>query len=120
MCDQVGRYGINSRISAVAYDPVQSLMAVGTSETKFGSGQIYVFGRQRVSVVFLLPRQASCRALQFSADKLICFDSKDQIIVYSLESKTSEATFSAPGHMTAVTSDPCLDFAFLGLQNGKF
>jgi hypothetical protein len=29
--DDIDRYGINSQIGSIAYDPVQSLLAVGTS-----------------------------------------------------------------------------------------
>lgn len=45
--------------SSLAYDPVQLLLAVGTKETTFGSGQIYVFGQSRVQLTFTLPRRAS-------------------------------------------------------------
>lgn len=40
--DDRSRYGINSQISCMSYDPVQSLLAVGTNESKFGSGRVYV------------------------------------------------------------------------------
>ncbi|RYP73453.1 hypothetical protein DL771_003625 [Monosporascus sp. 5C6A] len=40
--DDRSRYGINSQISCMAFEPVQSLLAVGTNESKFGSGRIYV------------------------------------------------------------------------------
>lgn len=48
--DDIARYGINSQISTLAYEPVQSLLAVGTNESQFGGGQIYVFGKDRVSL----------------------------------------------------------------------
>ncbi|OJJ39242.1 hypothetical protein ASPWEDRAFT_36989 [Aspergillus wentii DTO 134E9] len=116
--DDVARCGINSQISAIAYDPVQSLLAVGTSDTQFGSGQIYVFGQRRVCVVFTLPRKASAKFLQFSADKLISVDSKNEICVYSLESKQMLVSYAPPSHVTALLTDPSLDYAFIGLQSG--
>ncbi|KAL6721017.1 Lethal(2) giant larvae sro7 [Lecanora helva] len=117
--DEVIRYGINSQVSTLAYDPVQSLLAVGTKDTKFGSGQIYVFGQKRVSTVFNLPRKASVRILQFCADKLVCVDSKNDLSVYSLETTRILGSYAPPGLITALVTDPTLDFGLVGLQNGE-
>ncbi len=103
----------------MSYDPVQSLLAVGTGESKYGSGQIYVFGQKRVSVTFNLPRKASVTALRFVADKLVSIDSKNELNVFSLESKRRLASHASPGTVTALTTDPSLDWAFIGLQNGQ-
>ncbi|PGH18117.1 hypothetical protein AJ79_00745 [Helicocarpus griseus UAMH5409] len=119
MLDDVARYGINSRISALAYDPVQSLLAVGTSETQYGSGQIYIFGQERVSAVFTLSRKASVNILQFCVDKIISVDSKNEICVFSLEKRTRLAAYTPPGHVTALLTDPSLEYAFIGLQSGE-
>ncbi|EEH20047.2 hypothetical protein PABG_02306 [Paracoccidioides brasiliensis Pb03] len=116
--DDVARYGINSRISALAYDPVQSLLAVGTSETQYGSGQIYIFGQERVSAVFTLPRKASVKVLQFCTDKIVSVDSKHELCVFSLEKRTQLAAYTPPGHVTALLTDPSLEYAFIGLQSG--
>lgn len=115
---QFARCGINSQISAIAYDPVQSLLAVGTSDSQFGSGQIYVFGQRRVSVVFSFQRKASAKFLQFCADKLVSVDSRNEANVYSLETKKLIVSYTPPGQITALLTDPSLDYAFLGLQNG--
>ena len=118
--DDLARYGINSQISTLAYDPVQSLLAVGTRSTQFGAGQIYIFGRKRIQVIFQLPRPgASVQTLQFCADKLICLDSKHDISVYSLEAKRLLASHSPPGAVTVLCSDPMLDYALLGMQTGE-
>ena len=111
---------MNSQISAIAYDPVQSLIAVGTSDTQFGSGQIYIFGQRRVLVTFEFPRKASARFLQFCADKVISIDSKNEICVFSLESRRMVVSYAPPGQATALLTDPSLDYAFIGLQNGEF
>ncbi|KAI9786534.1 MAG: Lethal(2) giant larvae protein 1 [Peltula sp. TS41687] len=116
--EEFARYGINSQISTLAYDPVQSLLAVGTKESAYGNGQIYVFGRKRVSATFTLPRKASVRVVRFCADKLMVIDSKNEMILYSLETQTSLANYIPPSPVTAVTTDPSLDWAFLGMQNG--
>ncbi|KAH8692686.1 putative snare-dependent exocytosis protein [Talaromyces proteolyticus] len=117
--DQYARYGVNSRISALAYDPVQSLIAVGTSDSQFGSGQIYVFGQRRVSVVFNLPRKGSAKFLEFCADKLISVDSKSELCLFSLEAKRMLVSYAPPSHVSAIATDPSVGYVLLGLQNGE-
>lgn len=117
--DDAARYGVNSQISALAYDPVQSLLAVGTSETKFGSGQIYIYGQRRICVVFTFPRKASARFLQFCGDKLVSVDSRNDICVYSLRTRRMLVSYAAPSYTTALLTDPSLDYAFIGLQSGE-
>jgi syntaxin-binding protein 5 len=116
---KIRNYGINSKITQIAFDPVQSLIAVGTSESKFGNGQIYVFGQNRVEVVLPLPRQASVKILQFCAEKLLCVDSKNDLSVFSLESKKLINAHSPPAKITALHTDPTLDYALLGTQHGE-
>ena len=117
--DQIARYGVNSQIACLAYDPVQSLLAVGTKRTQFGPGQIYIFGRGRIQATLQLPtRGANVHTLQFCADKLLCLDTKHDISVYSLELKRLLTSHSPPGVVTALCSDPMLDYAFLGMQTG--
>lgn len=99
---------------------MQSLIAVGTSDSQFGSGQIYVFGQRRVSVVFNLPRKASAKFLQFCADKLISVDSKSELSVYSLETSQTLVSYAPPSHVSSVATDPSIDYVVLGLQNGKY
>jgi syntaxin-binding protein 5 len=115
---QIRNFGLNSQISQIAYDPVQSLIAVGTNDSKFGPGQIYVFGQKRVEVVLPLPNRASVKILQFCADKILCVDSRNDLQVYSLEAKRLVNAHSPPAKITALHSDPTLDYALLGTQNG--
>ncbi|TKA72922.1 hypothetical protein B0A55_06855 [Friedmanniomyces simplex] len=118
--DDLARFGINSQVSCLAYDPVQSLLAVGTKSSQYGPGQIYVFGRQRVQVTLPLSRSgANVTTLQFVAEKLVCLTSKHEISVYSLELRKLLASHSPPGVVTAMCTDPMLDYALLGLQTGE-
>ena len=102
----------------MAYDPVQSLLAIGTNESQFGRGKIYIFGQKRVCVTFTPSRPASVKTLQFSSQRLISIDSKNDITVYDLSTKRRESSYSPPGRITATTSDSMLDYVFIGLQNG--
>jgi syntaxin-binding protein 5 len=116
---KIRNYGLNSKVTQVAYDPVQSLLAIGTSESKYGPGQIYVFGQKRVEVVLSLPkRSASVKILQFCADKLLCVDSQNDLSVFSLETKKLINAHTLPGKITALHSDPSIDYALLGTQHG--
>ena len=116
--DDIDRYGINSQIGSIAYDPVQSLLAVGTKDSKFGPGQIYIFGRGRVAVTLDLPQRASAKQIQFCADKLVCLDSKNDLSFYSLEAKKLIGSHSPPGVATCIATDPALDYALIGMQSG--
>ncbi|KAF7883079.1 hypothetical protein EAF00_011568 [Botryotinia globosa] len=116
--DDLDRFGINSQIGSLAFDPVQSLLAVGTNETTFGSGQIYIFGQKRVQVKLALPRRASVKALQFCADRLISVDSKNEVIVWDLATAKKLAAYSPPGVVTTIVTDPMLDWCLIGLQTG--
>ncbi|KAF2738260.1 hypothetical protein EJ04DRAFT_459658 [Polyplosphaeria fusca] len=116
--DHVQSFGLNSQISQLTYDPVQALLAVGTNDSKYGPGQIYVFGQKRVAVVFPLPHRASVKILQFCADKLLCVDSKNDFQVFSLVSKRLLNAHALPAKITALHSDPTLDYALLGTQTG--
>ncbi|KAK3066896.1 Lethal(2) giant larvae sro7 [Teratosphaeriaceae sp. CCFEE 6253] len=118
--DDLARIGINSQVACLAYDPVQSLLAVGTRSSQYGPGQIYVFGQKRVQVTFPLPRAGvNVETLQFVADKLVCLTNKHEIVVYSLELKKLLANHSPPGAVTVMCTDPMLDYALLGTQTGE-
>lgn len=117
---QFGRYGVNSQISTFAYDPVQSLLAVGTNESQFGPGVVYIFGQKRVCVTLRPPRRASIKEIQFCADKLVVLDNKNDITIFSLETRRQVANYAPPGHVTCILTDPSLDYCFTGLSNGAF
>ncbi|KAF7544994.1 hypothetical protein G7Z17_g9525 [Cylindrodendrum hubeiense] len=118
MPDDQARYGINSQISCFAYDPVQSLLAIGTSESKFGPGKISVYGQRRVQKFIEPPRRTSFQFLQFSGARLISIDKKNELGVWDLD--TGERVFSlvVAGVVVSLAADPMLDWAFIGLQNG--
>ena len=69
-------------------------------------------------MTFSLPRKASVKVLQFCADKVVCVDSKNDLSIYSLVTTRIIATYAPPSHITALLTDPALDYALLGLQNG--
>ncbi|KAK5995628.1 Sodium protection 2-like protein [Cladobotryum mycophilum] len=121
--DDQARYGINSQVraffnSCFAYDPVQSLLAIGTSESKFGPGKIYVFGRQRIQKVLEPPRRSSFKSVQFSANRLVTLDAKNELGIWDLDTGARVAAQVIGGTVVSMVTDPMLDWAFVGLQNG--
>lgn len=120
--DDLARYGINSQVSALAYDPVQSLLAVGTRNSQYGPGQIYIFGRGRIQVALPLPQKGgptAVQTLQFCADKLVCLDSKHELSLFSIDRQELLVNHTIYGAVTALCTDPTLDYAFIGMQNGE-
>ena len=117
---QFARYGVNSQISTLAYDPVLSLLAVGTNDSKFGPGLIYVYGQNRVCSTFTTPRRSSIRQLHFCADKLVSLDSKNDVCVFSLQTGRTLASYAPPGNASTLFVDPGMDYCFIGLQNGGY
>lgn len=95
------------------------MLAVGTNDSQFGPGQVYVFGQRRVSVTFNLQGRASIREIQFCGEKLIVLDNKNHVSIFSLETRKRIATYSPPGQVTALLTDPSLDYCLTGLQNGE-
>lgn len=115
----LSHFGINSQLTRIACDPVQSLLAVGTRQSQFGNGRIYVFGAGRIQVHFDLPRKnAGVKWMSFCADRLVVLDDKGDLVVFALVERKLQSSYSPPGSVLAVACDPTLDFVLLGLQNG--
>lgn len=104
--------------SCLAYDPVQSILAVGTNETKFGKGQIYVFGRNRIQKFFVPSRPTSIKCIQFCANRLVSLDIKGELTIWDLD--TAKRVAGGPCGSAAITmaTDPMLDWAIVGHSNG--
>ncbi|KAI1869788.1 uncharacterized protein JN550_005769 [Neoarthrinium moseri] len=113
------RYGINSQISCIAYEPVQSLIAIGTRESKFGTGRIEVYGQSRVHKFLVPPRPCSFADLQFCANRLVSLDTKNEILIWNLDTGARVNGFHASGVVTCILTDPMLDWCFIGTANGE-
>ncbi|KAI2602662.1 lethal giant larvae like, C-terminal-domain-containing protein [Hypoxylon sp. NC1633] len=117
--DDRARYGINSQVSCIAYDPVQSLLAIGTNESKFGSGRISVFGQSRIQKLLVTSRSCSFADVQFCANRLVSLDTKNEVTVWDLDTGKKVTGFRAPGIVSCMVTDPMLDWCFLGVQSGE-
>ncbi|KAK3990967.1 Lethal(2) giant larvae protein SRO7 [Cladorrhinum sp. PSN332] len=117
--DEQSRYGINSQISCISYDPTQSLLALGTSPSPFSpSGKIYVFGspHNRINRTFVPSKPNTCiRQLSFVANRLVSLDSNNELAIWDLNSGEQVAKY-AYTKIAALVTDPGLDWAFVALQ----
>ena len=111
---EVCKQGVQGKITAVAYEQTQSLLAVASD-----AGDIHVFGQKQVEVVFTFDSRDHIKSLMFvKGIYLVAINSKDVIVVLSLYSKAILATVFAPGKVTCVETDPSLDWILIGLQSG--
>ncbi|EGV63012.1 Lethal(2) giant larvae sro7 [Yamadazyma tenuis] len=115
--DNLIQYGLKDHsILAVAYDPVQSLLAISTS-----NNEIRVIGQSTVEVVFELNSSSPIIDLRFiKGIYLVAVSATSTITIFSLYSKQILTNYSPPGSISSVTSDPGLDWIVIGLTNGSF
>lgn len=112
---ELQKYGIVGNVQSMAFDPIQSLMAVITH-----FNHIYIFGQSRVNVSFTLNSVSPIRDLKFiKGIYLIAIDSANTIYVISLLEKKVIHTCVAKIPITAYTCDYSLEFVFIGLKNGS-
>ncbi|KAK9453181.1 lethal giant larvae like, C-terminal-domain-containing protein [Dipodascopsis uninucleata] len=112
--EDLGRFGINGGISALAYDPVQSLLAAGTD-----SGRAYVFGQPGVEVEFdICPGRSIIYLRIVRSMYMIVVDGNNTITVVSFDTKEVVSTFTPSSPITAIETDAALDWLFVGLESG--
>lgn len=104
--------------SCVAYEPVQSLLAVGTNQSKFGPGRIYIFGIGRVQKFINPPSPRSISQLQWVANRLISLDNRGEVTVWNPDTAERIAGFVAGHGAVKLLTDPLLDWAFVGMNTG--
>ncbi|OWB55705.1 hypothetical protein B5S28_g1581 [[Candida] boidinii] len=112
--EELQSYGIAGKVRSLAYDPVQSLMAMITEYN-----EIHIFGQNRVSSIIKLQTVNSIRALRFvKGIYLVAIDNLSTIFVISLHSKKVIHTIIAKLPITAFETDYSIEFIFVGFRNG--
>lgn len=113
--DDLAQYGFSAKPVAVAFDPVQSLIAVSTV-----SGHIHVFGQDNVEVVLQIKQPLPINTLRIlKSVYLVAIDSRNVITVFNMESREEISSHALYGKVSSVTSDPSMDWLFVGLDNGQ-
>jgi syntaxin-binding protein 5 len=111
---KLARYGMQGQVSCLGYDPVQSLLAVGTKK-----GQVHVFGQHNVEVAFPVGSEPLKHIRFVKSVYLVTVDVENNVSVINLETKELVYQYSCHGVVTVVETDPSLDWLFLGLDNGQ-
>ncbi|CAN6603450.1 lethal(2) giant larvae protein homolog Sro77p [Trichomonascus vanleenenianus] len=115
--DDVARFGLSGAITDMAFDPVQSLLAIGTD-----AGKIHVFGQRNVEVVFTAAGGVGVpiKFLRIIRSLyLVAVDQRSRITVINMDTRELASQYDCPREVTALESDPSLDWLFLGLENGQ-
>lgn len=112
---ELQQYGIAGQVRSMAFDPVQSLMAVVTNYNT-----VYVFGQSRVNVSIPLNAVSNIRALRFiKGIYLVAIDAANTVFVISLHQKKVIHTCITRVPITSFVTDYSLEFVFVGLKNGS-
>lgn len=110
----VSTQGIKGKITTIAYDYTQSLMAVATT-----TSEVHIFGQKQVETVITLNTKTVVRTMKFvKGIYLVIVDAREAVMVFSLYSKKMLTTVYCPSKITCIEGDPSLDWILLGLQSG--
>ncbi|ORY86798.1 lethal giant larvae like, C-terminal-domain-containing protein [Protomyces lactucae-debilis] len=115
--DDLARYGIAGKILHVAYDQVQSLVAVATTH-----GAIHVLGQNGVEVVYVLPAGCTAHHLCLHRSHLTAIDQRNTLHTWLLEDcrdSRPAAVYALRGVVTAIHVEPSVDWLFLGMTDGS-
>ncbi|KAM3578975.1 Lethal(2) giant larvae sro7 [Umbelopsis sp. WA50703] len=110
----VACYGTPGVVTIAAWDPVQSLLAIGTR-----NGYIRIFGKG-ISSTLSIDKPAPIKHLVFQCGhaKLVVIDSKNILTVFDLETQHVSKTLAIRGYVTSAEIVPGSDWLFLGLADG--
>ncbi|KAF5103955.1 hypothetical protein DV451_001062 [Geotrichum candidum] len=100
---------------SMAFDPVQSLFAVGSE-----NGFIRVFGQHNVDVEFALAKPTPIEYLRIvKSAYLVAVDAARTITVFNMDTREEVSSHVLYSNVSAVASDPAMDWLFVGLENGQ-
>lgn len=112
--DNLGEHGIHSCVYAMAFDPVQLLLAV------LCDGEVVVMGERGVVVRLRVQHTGNpLITLKFVRGVfLVGVDTEDMIVVFLLHTYRILAHVRAPAAITSVESDPLVEWLVVGLATG--
>ncbi|KAG7700047.1 hypothetical protein KL932_000605 [Ogataea haglerorum] len=112
--EELQTYGVAGKVKTVAFDPLQSLMAIVSDYN-----HVHIFGQSRVSCALTLNTASAIRSLRFvKGVYLVAVDSLKTIFVISLAAKKVLHKIVTSGQITAFETDYSLEFIYVGFNNG--
>ncbi|KAH8553946.1 WD40-repeat-containing domain protein [Umbelopsis sp. PMI_123] len=110
----VATYGTPGPVTTIAYDPVQSILAIGTKK-----GCVKIFGKG-ISCTLCIEKPAPIKFLMFQSGhpKLAVVDSRNILTVFDLDTQRIFSTLAIRGYVTSIEMVPGADWLFLGLADG--
>ncbi|WCJ19895.1 transducin family protein / WD-40 repeat family protein [Euphorbia peplus] len=108
-------YGIPSSSSVLAFDPVQSLLAIGTMD-----GRIKVIGGDNVEGLIVSPKQLPFKNLEFLINQgfLVSITSENEIQVWDLEQRQLTSTLRWESNITAFSVICGSSYMYVGDEFG--
>ncbi|GAA6012247.1 hypothetical protein JCM8202_003257 [Rhodotorula sphaerocarpa] len=112
--------GLGMELTQIAYDPVQSILAVGTQQ-----GRIYVLGKPGVQLAWDTGYPSKIRHLAFRPGSgfLCAIDAKDTLYVYDLQRIDQgrphrDSSLSLRANVTCIETSAAHSFLFIGGKDG--
>ncbi|KAJ8769430.1 hypothetical protein K2173_002920 [Erythroxylum novogranatense] len=108
-------YGIPSTASIVAFDPIQSLLALGTLD-----GRIKVIGGDNIEGLFVSPKHIPFKNLEFLQNQgfLVSVSSENEIQVWDLEQRFMASSLKWESNVTAFSVIHGSRYMYLGDEYG--
>ncbi|OAY38396.1 uncharacterized protein LOC110624780 isoform X2 [Manihot esculenta] len=108
-------FGIPSTASILAFDPIQSLLAVGTLD-----GRIKVIGGDNIEGLLLSPKELPFKNLEFLQNQgfLVSITSENEIQVWDLEQRQLASTLKWESNLTALSVIGGSSYMYVGDEYG--
>ncbi|KAI8582168.1 hypothetical protein K450DRAFT_229334 [Umbelopsis ramanniana AG] len=112
--ENVATYGTPGPATSIGFDPVQSILAIGTKK-----GCVKIFGKG-ISCTLQIEKPAPIKYLTFQCGqpKLAVVDSRNILTVFDLNTQRIYSTLAVRGYVTSIEIVPGADWLFLGLADG--
>ncbi|KAF9674595.1 hypothetical protein SADUNF_Sadunf10G0143400 [Salix dunnii] len=108
-------YGIPSTASILAFDHIQSLIAIGTLD-----GRIKVIGGNNIEGLLVSPKQLPFRYLEFLQNQgfLVSVSNENEIQVWDLEQRRIASSLQWESNITAFSVIYCSSYMYIGDEYG--
>ncbi|XP_011035923.1 PREDICTED: uncharacterized protein LOC105133574 isoform X2 [Populus euphratica] len=108
-------YGIPSTASILAFDHIQSLLAIGTLD-----GRIKVIGGNNIEGLLVSPKQLPFKYLEFLQNQgfLVSVSNENEIQVWDLEQRQIASSLQLESNITAFSVISCSSYMYVGDEYG--